>query len=255
MDWSGPTYSESRASGCRFQLGGSFVPRGANKHYSQAHALLYPLEGSALYVYNAEGPTKQRYLFRHFILGYPNGCIVVGWYHNRVLDMSPSEMNTNDVEILSKDTRINWHKAALHAKTMEGDFIRGTVWLGAFNPHHLVHLGPQWHETPSFVLHGFGWNVPSWAFEPEKRVGVPHWKPHALPADYEVCTPKKRQYLPIQPGPGKISEEKSTGALQSVATEVRELWKKASANRLEHSEDQEESRMPTYYDYSALRKE
>tara|TARA_B100000524_G_C23604469_1_gene353808 strand:- start:47 stop:898 length:852 start_codon:yes stop_codon:yes gene_type:complete len=258
LDWSGPEDFDNGLYGCAFEIGGNFVPASFGPHNMGPHAVCYPSEGSALYLLNAQGPTKTRYVLRHFILDYPNG-VVVGWYHDRIMDIPPSEMCMNDIEIFSKDTKINMSKPALYAKTPEGRFITGPVWIGAFNPHDRVHLGPQWNETPNSVVHGMGWYVPSWVFEPDKRRGlVCVHKAHALPSDISSpkspCVgpepehqviPTQRKYLAILPRPLSKSDEQK-GAVE----EAKEFWKKRSSDRLVHKEDQEDLQMPTYVDLS-----
>ena len=183
MDVSGPSDSIGPAYGSAFEVGGAVVPAGVDPYHPAAHAICYPLEGSALFILTAQGPVEKRYVLRNFVLGYPNGCVVVGWYHDRLLDILPSRMCLNDIQILSTDLKINMCNPALYARTPEGRFITGPVWLGAFNPHNLIQLGPQWNQTPSFVLHGRGWYVPSWVFEPKGRVGVPVYEVQMLPDD------------------------------------------------------------------------
>lgn len=258
LDWSGPEDSNGGLCGCPFKIGGNFMPAGRGPHNMGPHAVCYPLEGSALYLLNAQGPTKTRYVLRHFILDYPNG-VVVGWYHDRIMDIPPSEMGVNDIEIFYKDTKINMSKPALYAKTPEGRFITGPVWIGAFNPNDRAHLGPQWNETPNSVVHGKGWYVPSWVFEPNKRRGLVRVLcAHALPAG--VSSPKspragpepERQVIPTQgkyPAilPRPLSKfEKQKGAVE----EAKEPWKKMSSGRLVHEEDQEDPHMSTYVDLS-----
>lgn len=255
LDWSGPEDFNGGVCGCPFEIGGNFVPAGFGPRSMGPYAVCYPSENSALYLLNAQGPTKTRYVLRHFILEYPNG-VVVGWYHDRIIDIKPSEMCMNDIEIFSRDTKINMSKPALHAKTPEGRFITGPVWIGAFNAHDRAHLGPQWNETPTSVIHGTGWYVPSWVFEPEKRRGlVCAHRTHALPGgcssfrspriSSEPKVSPARKYLAILPRPLSESEEQK-GAVK----EAKELWKKRSSDRLVHKEDQEDPRMPTYMDLS-----
>ena len=97
MDFSGPLDAANppgRAYGCQFEVGGGFVPAGADPLHPVPHAVCYPLEGSALYLLTAaQGPVQKRYVLRHFILGYPSGAVVVGWYlhtaQHLVLDLDP----------------------------------------------------------------------------------------------------------------------------------------------------------------------
>ena len=268
LDWSGPEDFNGGACGCAFEIGGNFIPVGVGPNNTGPHAVCYPLEASALYLLKAHGSTGTRYIFRHFVLEYPSGAVVVGWYHDRIMDILPRDMNMNDIEIFSKDSKINMSHPALYAKTPEGRFITGPVWLGAFNPHDRVHLGPQWNETPNSVIHGFGWYVPSWVFEPEKRHGlVVSYKTHRLPEDGSTSgptkppvkrvapkpqvTPPRKKYLAIQPKPQDgFEEHKSVDTIE----EAKRLWKENSASRLVHKQDQEDVHMPTYTDLSFLTK-
>lgn len=268
LDWSGPEDFNGGACGCAFEIGGNVAPVGVGPNGMGPHAVCYPLEASALYLLKAHGYTGKRYIFRHFVLEYPSGAVVVGWYHDRIMDMAPHDMNMNDIEIFSKDSKINMSQPALYAKTPEGRFITGPVWLGAFNPHDRVHLGPQWNETPISVIHGFGWYVPSWVFEPEKRRGlVVSYKTHRLPDDGSTSiptkpavkrvtfapepqvTPPRKKYLAIQPKPEDgFEEQKSVDAIE----EAKRLWKENSAARLVRKQDQEDPHMPTYTDLSFI---
>lgn len=259
MDWSSPDHVESRLSGCGIDIGTVCVPQGADAHHPWPHAVYYPLEGSALYICNAQGPTRKRYVLRHFILGYPNGAFVVGWYHDRILDVPAGDVSMNDLHILSRDTRVNVSTAALHARAMTGLPIMGPVWYGAFNPQDLVHLGPQWNNKPSFVVHGWGWRVPSWVFELKHRAALLTHKPHDLPKDSVTSaaanSTQKKRYLTIQPRPEKDPEkdpEKQVGCRGHAAEEAKAIWQEASASRLAREEDQKDKKMPLYYDYSAV---
>lgn len=255
MDFSGPLDpstpskpSPGLAYGYTFQIGGNFMAAGQDPLHPAPHAVCYPLEGSALYILNAQGPVKKRYALRHFILGYPSGAVVVGWYHNRVLDMTPSCMSLNDIKILSRDTKINMSNPALRARTQDGRFITGPVWLGAFNPRDQMHLGPQWNQTPSFVLHGSGWYVPSWIFEPMGRAGICTRKSYPLPlgsVETDRTTSPAKLVSPKTEHLFHQNEEKKEG--KECLKEAKD-WAGLSAGRLVRSEDQLDPCMPKYID-------
>jgi len=259
MDFSGPLDAANppgRAYGCQFEVGGGFVPAGADPLHPVPHAVCYPLEGSALYLLTAaQGPVQKRYVLRHFILGYPSGAVVVGWYHDRLCDMLPSSMSVNDIEILSSDTKINMSRPALCAKTPEGRFITGPLWLGAFNPHDQKHLGPQWNQTPSFVLHGSGWYVPSWAFEPEGRAGIRTHKPQMMPrgsVQQDKQKPPAERVSPKTEPRSSLFQNKEAKDGKECLKQTKEYWSGLSTGGLVRSADQSDPNMPTYYDIRSM---
>ena len=161
---------------------------GTDANFPWTYNIYYPAESSARYLMTASGPVRKRYLLRHFVLGYGNGGYVIGWYHDRVMDMHIDDMTVNDLKILTVDQKINMNLAALYARRPDGSFITGPVWLCALSETGIGYCragpsSPQWDKTPKFVVHGRGWFVPSWVVPPSELVRhcIEMHEPHELP--------------------------------------------------------------------------
>lgn len=278
-----------RHLGRHFTVGTTPAPGFENS--CSAPNLLYPLEAWALYL--MQSPVPGRYTLRHFVLDYDNGTHVVGWFYDRHDDIPQCEMDQNDIEIYYKDKLWNMSRPALHARKENGDFICGPVWLACFSKGENGPKEPQYNAVPIATVLGAGWYVPTWIFYPNCRGPVMHYKVYMLPDEGQRLREQRQQhqqhqqqalfdkaverqgeqkhnpeskaeagakYVKIQP---KLSQSdlllrrNSQMHLEEVKTYWKaeaEKMKLSSMKRMVNPNDQWDSGMPSYIDFTADKK-
>ena len=195
-------------------------------------------------------------------------------------------MDLNDLEIYHRDTVVNVSVPAMLARQPCGSFIRGPVWLCALQCENTpcadgTSSSSLWTMTPEFVMHGVGWNVPSWVFERRYHPHIMKYSPHTVPDEGQrhyaqrqrqnrsTANAQRRRpcegaglnketteskcasrYVPILPRPAKSAPPSLGNAeTQRQWIQKKQQWLRESAKLLVNPKDQWNMDKPLYYNF------